>query len=106
MIAAGTLDRKITIERATTTLDDAGTPSETWATVATLRAALTTNAADEAIAGSGAVATTTLTFTTRFFDGLTLADRVTYDGTAYNLKEIIEIGRRRGLTLKCQKVGA
>ena len=47
MIRAGSLDRVITIERATTSIADDGTPTTTWATVATMRAELVRKVADE-----------------------------------------------------------
>jgi SPP1 family predicted phage head-tail adaptor len=98
---AGNLDRIITIERVTTTVDDYGTPVEGWATVATLRAELIQSSAQEFIRAYGATTDTIAIFRTRFLDGVTTADRVTYASRAYDLKEIKEIGRREGLELRC-----
>lgn len=105
MIRAGSLDRSIVIERATTTVDDAGTPTTTWATVATMRAELVRKVADEASRDFGAETTTTTTFRTRWLDGVTPADRVLYQGTTFDIAEATEIGRREGLDLRCSKRG-
>lgn len=98
---AGNLDRIITIDRVTTVVDDYGTPVEGWATVATLRAELIQSSAQEFIRAYGATTDTIAIFRTRFLDGVTTADRVTYASRAYDVKEIKEIGRRAGLELRC-----
>src|SRR5690242_17414256 len=102
---AGSLDREIVIERVTTTLDDAGTPQESWATLARLRAALIDDTASESQSEQGASSTRLVTFQTRFFAGVTVADRITFEGQPLNLLQVKEIGRRRGLELKAERVG-
>jgi SPP1 family predicted phage head-tail adaptor len=97
----GNLDRIITIDRVTTTVDEYGTPQEGWATVASLRAELIQSSAQEFIRAYGATTDTIAIFRTRFLDGVTTADRVTYANRSYDLKEIKEIGRREGLELRC-----
>lgn len=104
MIRAGSLDRSIEIQRATTTVDDAGTPTTTWSTVALLRAELRSNAADDEAHASGAVTVTTRTFRTRWADVL-VGDRVVYAGNTFEVVEVVEIGRRQGLDLRCNKRG-
>lgn len=103
---AGKLDRIIVIERVTTTVDEYGTPQEGWATVATLRAELIQSSAQEFIRAYGASTDTIVIFRTRYLDGVTTADRVTYAGQPYDLKEVKEIGRREGLELRCVATGA
>lgn len=98
---AGKLDRTITIQRASVTDDDYGAPQEAWATVATVRAQLIQSTAKEFIRDYGAAGVTTCVFRIRYLAGVTLADRVGYDGKTYDVKEITEIGRRRGLELRC-----
>src|SRR5262245_26543489 len=100
MIRAGKLDRVITIDRATTTIDASGAPQEAWSTVATMRAELVDASADEIMRQNGANSETTITLRTWFTPGVTLADRVTYDGRPFNIKSVKEIGRRRGLEIK------
>ncbi|WP_333822429.1 phage head closure protein [Pinisolibacter sp.] len=101
MIRAGSLDRTIVIERVTTSVTTEGTPSEVWAPVATMRAQLVKRSADDTSHDTGAVTVTTVTFRTRFLDGVTPADRVTYAGRAFGIAEVVELGRREGLDLRC-----
>lgn len=102
---AGQFDRSITIDRATNAIDGNGTVTQTWATIFTLRAKRLVNSRADQDAAQGASTVTTETFVTRYVDGLTLEDRVTFEGSPFTLKEIREIGRRRGLQLRVEKVG-
>lgn len=100
---AGNLDRLITIERFANAVDDFGTPAETWSHVATLRAQIVTASTDEAI-HNGAEADTVIVFRTRWLAGVTVADRIVYQGDPFNIRETVEIGRRKGLELRCARV--
>ncbi len=102
---AGKLDRVITVQRATVTVNDAGTPQETWATLATLRAELLESVMDETVHGAGENTERAISFRTRFFPGVTVADRISFEGQPFNLKHVKEIGRRRGLELKAERLG-
>lgn len=99
---AGKLDRTITIQRFTNTVDDYGTPVQAWADVATVRAQIIEASTDEYIAARGAVDKAVVIFRIRWLDGITNADRVTYGGQNFNMKETKEIGRRKGLELRCE----
>ena len=99
---AGKLDRVITVQRSTNTVNDDGAPVDVWADVATVRAQLVQSSTDEYIAGRGAADKAVVIFRIRWLDGITNADRVSYIGTIMNLKEIKEIGRRKGLELRCE----
>lgn len=101
---AGLMDRTITIQRVTTTIDDFGTPVETWADLVTLRAQQVQTSTDEFIRGYGASDETVIVFRTWWRDGITNADRIVYVGDTYNIKETKEIGRRNGLELRCQRI--
>lgn len=101
---AGNLDRTITLQRATTTIDDFGTPAETWTNLATLRAQQVTTSTDEYIRNHGASDETVIVFRTWWRDGITNADRIVYAGDTYNIKETKQIGRRAGLELRCQRI--
>lgn len=103
---AGKLTKSITIERVTTTVDEYGTPIEGWATVATVRAQIIQSTTEEFMKGWGTSTEAAIVFRIRHLDGITPADRVTYDGRAYDLKEIKELGRREGLDLRCVAQGA
>lgn len=96
---AGKLDRSIIIQRFTSEPNEYGTPVETWATVATLRAQIIQSSTEEFIRG-GAVDETVIIFRTRWLAGVTTADRIEYEDQAFNIKETKEIGRRKGLELR------
>lgn len=100
MLRAGKLDRQITIERQTETVAASGAVSKTWAPVATVRAELVQRNADEYLAGFGEADAGGAVFRIRYLSGITTADRVTFDGEAYDIDEIVENGRRRALELR------
>lgn len=94
----------ITVERSATTLNDYGTASRAWTEVATLRAEIVSRTTEEFLRAQGAVDETAIVFRTRWIAGVTNADRVSFDGKAYNIREVTEIGRRKGLELRCGEV--
>ena len=100
MIRAGKLDRQITLERKSETVSDSGAVVSAWAEIATVRAELVQQTADEYLSGYGAAEQGNLIFRIRYLAGITTADRVTYQGAAYDLDQIAELGRRRGLELR------
>lgn len=106
MIKAGKLDRQITITREAETVAASGTVSKTWDTVATVRAELVQRDAEEYLAGFGEAETGGAVFRIRYLAGITTGDRVTFDGYSYDIDEIAELGRRRGLELRCSQVAA
>jgi len=97
---AGKLDRSITIQRQAETLTPSGSVAITWTNIATVRAEIVTQSASEFLTGFGEAENGTIVFRIRYVSGITTADRVSYNGSAYDLKEITEIGRRRGLELR------
>lgn len=101
---AGRLDRKITVQRLAEAVSVAGTVTRSWTTLATVRAELLQDVATEAQAASGEAETIKLGFRIRYLPGITTADRVTYGGANFDLVELKEIGRRRGLELRCERV--
>lgn len=88
------------IQRATVAPNSAGTPVDTWAPVVTLRAEILERAVEERVGDAGATDNAAITFRTRFYDGLKLADRITFNGSTYNIRQIVETGRRRGLEIR------
>lgn len=102
---AGKLNRTITIQRFTSTVDDYGTPVEAWTDVATVRAQIVQQSTEEFIRGFGASDETVIIFRIRWLDTITNADRIAYGGINHNLKEVKEIGRRNGLELRCVASG-
>jgi len=55
--------------------------------------------------GWGESSEAAIVFRIRHMDGITLADRVSYDGRAFDLKEVKELGRRHGLDLRATAQG-
>jgi head-tail adaptor len=105
MIRAGKLDREVIIQRASTAIDGAGTPQQTWVEVVTLRAELMDDVTDEQKRDQGESTERALTFQTRFYPGVTVADCLVFECEKYNLVQVKPIGRRRGLELRAVRVG-
>ncbi|MDB5616167.1 phage head closure protein [Tardiphaga sp.] len=103
---AGDLTETITLERCTTSMDANRAPVETWASLVTVRAGVVTASTEEFIRGRGATSETSIVFRIRYVDDLTLADRVIYYGDAYNIKDMRELGRARGLDIRVERAGA
>jgi SPP1 family predicted phage head-tail adaptor len=101
---AGKLDRVIEVQTPLATVDDYGTPVTTWTKFATMRAQVlqydTSNRE-----GQHVTSDTTITFRIYWLDGVTLEHRVLYDGNAFKITKIKEIGRRVGLDLIVERVG-
>lgn len=98
---AGRLTEEIRVERFTSTVNDAGTPVQTWARLCTLRAEKVEQSTTEYIRNHGASDEEAVIFRTRFFDGITNADRVLWRGDVFNIKQVTPIGRRKGAELRC-----
>lgn len=102
---AGKLRHVIQLQRVTSAPDDYGTPVDTWALLATLRAELVSQDKAEQIEGAaGAVDRVALVLRTRVFAGVTLADRVMFRGKIYDLKQIDggDWAKGAGLALHCE----
>lgn len=97
---AGKLDRKINIERLMETITPSGGSIKSWQVIATVRTELVQQSATEFLTGYGEAENGTAIFKLRYLPDITTADRVVYGGVIYNLKEIKEIGRRRGMELR------
>jgi SPP1 family predicted phage head-tail adaptor len=100
MLNIGSMDRRITIERQTETKKASGSVVKSWTPVATVWAEVLQQTANEFFTGYGEGETGTFIFRIRHFPGVTTADRVTYYGTPYGLKEIKELGRKDALELR------
>jgi SPP1 family predicted phage head-tail adaptor len=102
---AGKLDRRIAIERQTQTVSPAGTVSSTWQAFVTARAEIVQQSALEFLREHGEAERIALIFRIRWpSQPIVTTDRVQYQGAAYDLVEIKELGRRRGLELRCELV--
>ena len=101
---SGRLTEVIQIERSTNTINDAGTPTLTWARICTLRAEKVEQTTTEYIRNFGASDEEAVIFRARFFDGISNADRVVWNGDAFNIQSVAPIGRREGVELRCVRL--
>ncbi|MCO5131209.1 MAG: phage head closure protein [Xanthobacteraceae bacterium] len=97
---AGKLDQQIVVQRFTNTVDDYGTPIETWTTLATVRAQIIQQSTEEFIRGYGASDDAIVIFRVRWIPDISTADRVVFDGDNYNIKELKPIGRAKGVDIR------
>ncbi len=98
---AGKLDKTITIQRRGEVIDDYGTVTEGWTDLVTVRAQVIQQSAEEFLKSAGTSEQTAFVFRIRHREGLATADRVSFQGDFFDLKEIKELGRRDGLDLRC-----
>lgn len=96
----GTMDRRITLERFTEKQDPIyGTPIETWAPLATVFAEVRQQGGREFLATAVMLSEQRVVFYIRWLPGLTVQDRVSFEGRLHNIEEVREIGRRNGIEL-------
>lgn len=101
-MAAGKLDRKIRLERATTTRDALGAPVQSWTTLAIVWAAYEPLRDSERYAADQVGATATARF--RIRHSATVADlgpldRLVFEGRTYDIHAVKEVQRRKGLEI-------
>lgn len=89
----------IEVQRAGEEIDDYGTPVTTWTKLATLRAEVVQQGTTEFMRAGGATDEAVMVFRTRFLD-MTTADRIAFAGDVFNIKELMPIGRRKGLEIR------
>lgn len=98
---AGKMDRRIVLQSASNTVNDAGTPILTWKTKATVWAELVQRSTREYIRAQGAQDEAVIIFRIRWLPGISTADRVVFDGRTFNIREVATIDRKRGIELRC-----
>src|ERR1700733_10828623 len=97
MRRVGGMDREVTIQLLTSSTPNAfGVPVEAWGNIVTLRAKKLSGVATDVTRTEIAVTDTLVKLQTFYYDGLTLENRVIYEGATYTIKSLSEIGRRRG----------
>jgi head-tail adaptor len=112
---AGSLDRTIVIQKPVfDEISDSGEACTEWLSILTARAEVIDARASEAGVDYGEAETVLRTFRMRWppkvnlATGLpieiTTAARVLYEGVTFDIKDIVEIGRRRGLELRCERI--
>lgn len=97
---AGKLTRSVIFERQIETVTASGAVSKSWQPLLTVRAEVRELRAEEIALGYGSAERETLVFVVRWHPTpITTEDRVIYAGRAYDLRQIVEIGRRDGWKL-------
>ena len=102
---AGLLDREITLQRNTPSVNAAGTVTDACTSYATLRAQRIQTSTTEFMRAFGDSTETVMVFRTRYVTGVQVSDQVVFEGTTFELVQVVEIGRRVGLELRCQRIG-
>ena len=99
---AGPLDRRITIERATATLDGFGGESPVWSRLVVLWASVTPISDGERFRSDERAADITTRFVVRRSDltkTIDAKDRIIFDGRIYQIYGVKEIGFRDGVEI-------
>lgn len=99
LLAAGRLDRRVTIERGTKARNTVGQTVLTWSPHATRWASVRPAPGTERFANAESAASAPLRFVFRWEDNLVkVTDRLLHDdGRRYDVNSVTEIGRREGI---------
>jgi SPP1 family predicted phage head-tail adaptor len=100
MLNIGLLNTRIALQRQSKTVSPTGGTITAWTDFATVWAEIVTASASEFLTGFGEAQSSATVFRIRWRDGLTIADRIVLNSRAYEIKEIVELGRRDGLELR------
>lgn len=104
---AGPLDRRIEIQERTPVPDTIGQRVDSWATIATVWAQRRTAGRGEAFTAAQRLASATDEFRIRYRTDFTPSPsqhRILFDGNAYDILSVAELGRREGWSLVCEVV--
>lgn len=97
---AGDLDRSVTIQSATSAQDAVGQPIQTWSDVATgIAAKVSPMRGAETFNNSQPIGYMTATFRIRYRTGITVENRVVYNGRNWDILDVRELGRREGIEI-------
>ncbi|MBL4918971.1 phage head closure protein [Szabonella alba] len=100
-MTAGRRKYPITVQEATESLSAAGSPVFTWTDKAQLRAEIVQQGTTEFLRDFGASDETVIVFRTIWAGEITTADRVRHAGRSFNIREVVPLGRRFGIELRC-----
>jgi len=107
---AGSLDRRIVLERSTDGRDEYNEPVKTWAQLAIRRASYEPLSDGEVLRGSETLAEASARFVIRYSTAtatLNPKDRLVFNGLVWQIERVKEIGRREGqeITAKARADG-
>lgn len=98
---AGKLDQMITLRSITYVDDGYGGQTEVETDWKTVRAQIIEGSTEEFIRGWGVSTEMLRIFRIRYLDGVQMDMTVIHNGDSFSIKQIKEIGRRRGLEIRC-----
>lgn len=112
-LQAGKMDRLIMIEtKGADTIDATGAVTENWSTLGPYRAEWVRqkdgdSVTSQTVRESGDVDSieAIFTFKTRWIPGLTVVDRLQFEGREFDIIGLVEIGRHRGWEIKARHRG-
>lgn len=99
---AGRLDRRIVIYRNFPTQSSSGAPVDSWQAAANVAASVKWDRGSERFVTQQIVGKSAVTFTIRYssnVSGITVADRINFDGRDYDIRDVRELGRRKGIEI-------
>lgn len=99
---AGKLDRRITLERFTSTRDDYNEPVKSWSTLAARSASFEPLSDGERFRAGETAATASARFVIRYSTvvaDLSPLDRLVYNGATWEILHVKELGRREGIEI-------
>ena len=100
---SGTLKKRVTIQRRSQSVDEYGGQSVAWQDLATVWASFEPTGGKEDPQSGQVRAVATFKIGMRFFDGLTPADRLVYNGRVFdivNINDVEELHREFDITAR------
>jgi SPP1 family predicted phage head-tail adaptor len=98
-VQAGKMDRRIVLQRMTSSLNAIREPTESYATLATVWAEVTPASVAESQGADSTQARAYTQFSIRYRNDLTAKDRIVFDSKTYKILGIQERGRRELLEI-------
>ena len=95
----GRMDRRITIQALSLSVDGSGQPVETWGAVATVWAQVTPERGDERFQSMQIIGRAVTVFRIRYLSGIGPKHRIVYGGKNYDIHSVRELGRRERLEI-------
>jgi SPP1 family predicted phage head-tail adaptor len=96
---AGNLDRRITIQQNTPSVDSYGDEVESWADFKTVWANVKRKSGKETVRSDQTVADASTMFKIRYLSGLHERMRISYNSAIYYIDSIVEFGRQDSMEI-------
>jgi len=103
LLAAGRLDRRVTLQTSAIGRDTLGGPTQTWATLAVVWATVRPLSGKETVTAQQVQSQASVAVTLRYRADIAATQRVILDdGRTARITWYAEIGRKEGLNLYCE----